>query len=368
LETQLTALDFFAGSGLVTYALKPHFKVIWANDISSDKANVYKQNHGEDYFVLDDISNIKGKDLPMANLSWASFPCQDLSLAGNGDGIFGERSGLVWQWLRIIDEMQKIPDVLVAENVEGLVSSLKGNNYISLHNALVSRGYNVGAVLLNANKWVPQSRPRVFVIAAKNDIDIPQELISTEANWAHSKSIRSIASLVDNWVWWQIPKPEKRESHLKDIVEWNASTNDQKKTEYLLSLLSEKHKQHLNSYKDIVATGYKRTRHSVQRLELRFDGIAGCLRTPKGGSSKQTLVIKRDGHISTRLLTARETARLMGAPNTYWLPENYNETYMAMGDAVVVPVVNCLAEHILAPLILKARKQNNRKEGVVNVA
>ena len=108
-------------------------------------------------------------------------------------------------------------------------------------------------------------------------------------------------------------------------------------------------------------TGYKRTRHGQQRLELRFDGIAGCLRTPKGGSSRQVLVLKRNGEIHSRLLTARETARLMGAPEDYWLPEKYNDAYMAMGDAVAVPAVHYLAEHLLFPLSVQAKFQRMKE-------
>ena len=95
---------------------------------------------------------------------------------------------------------------------------------------------------------------------------------------------------------------------------------------------------------------YKRTRKGRQVLELRFDGIAGCLRTPEGGSSRQILVITENGDIRTRLLTVRETARLMGAPDDYKLPGSYNDGYKAMGDAVAVPVARFLAENLLAPI------------------
>ena len=75
--------EFFAGSGLVAYGLKGMFAPVWANDISDQKAAVYTANFGNQHFVLDDIKNVNGADLPYANLSWASFPCQDLSLAGS---------------------------------------------------------------------------------------------------------------------------------------------------------------------------------------------------------------------------------------------------------------------------------------------
>lgn len=93
-------LEFFAGSGLVAQGLKPYFNVAWANDICAKKAAIYTANHGDAHFHHGSIADVKGSDLPNAQLSWASFPCQDLSLAGLTAGIHAERSGLVWQWLR----------------------------------------------------------------------------------------------------------------------------------------------------------------------------------------------------------------------------------------------------------------------------
>ncbi len=155
-----------------------YFQPAWANDICAKKAAVYTANHGNDHFHLGSVSNVKGTDLPSASLAWASFPCQDLSLAGLADGIHASRSGLVWEWLRIIDEMPARPPVLVAENVAGLVSAAGGEYYRTLHQALAVRGYVVGAMLINAARWVPQSRPRIFVVAVDAEIAIPQELLS----------------------------------------------------------------------------------------------------------------------------------------------------------------------------------------------
>ena len=99
-----------------------------------------------------------------------------------------------------------------------------------------------------------------------------------------------------------------------------------------------------------VYTGYRRTRNHKQVLEVRTDGIAGCLRTPRGGSSRQIVLIAENGHLKTRLLTVREAARLMGAPDSFQLPGSYNDGYMAMGDAVAFPVAKFLSEHLLAPI------------------
>ena len=102
---RLRFLDFFAGSGLVTEALRHDFEAVWANDCSEKKAQVYQCNHRGHFFDPRSIELVSGAKLPDAEMSWASFPCQDLSLAGNLDGIRGERSGMVWEWLRVMEEM-----------------------------------------------------------------------------------------------------------------------------------------------------------------------------------------------------------------------------------------------------------------------
>lgn len=353
-NSAFTFLEFFAGSGLVAYALKKYFKAVWANDIDEKKAAVYIANHGKKHFIKADILTIKGENLPTADLSWASFPCQDLSLAGLTAGINGPRSGMVWEWLRILDEMPQMPPLLVAENVEGLVSADGGNHYKVLHEALRSRGYKIGAVMLDAALWVPQSRPRIFVIAIKKGIEVPSELTSDGPTWMHTKSIIKVANNVSDWVWWNMPEPPSRKRSLQDIVEWNAPCDDNVVGHRNISLIEQKHMDRFINNRVLAAPGYKRTRNGKQVLELRFDGIAGCLRTPKGGSSRQYLVLNINGEIKTRLLTIRETARLMGAPESYKLPGSYNDGYKAMGDAVAVPVVRYLAKHLLSQLALVA--------------
>lgn len=347
-------LEFFAGSGLVAQGFKGIFKPLWANDICEKKEAVYTANHGGKHFFLGSIEHVKGEDLPGAPLAWASFPCQDLSLAGLVEGIHAKRSGLVWEWLRVIDEMPKRPTVLVAENVAGLVSLDGGLHYRTLHNALVERGYRVGAMLINAEHWVPQSRPRVFVVAVDEKSVLPLSLTTPGHNWLHPEVVRRAACDLPGWVWWSMPQPPVRRQLLADIVDWNAETQDSMAQQRNISLISPRHASILDSLPAdmaLAAPGYKRTRNGKQVLELRFDNVAGCLRTPGGGSSRQLLVLRQNGNLTCRLLTVRETARLMGAPETYKIPGSYNDGYKAMGDGVAAPVAKWLAQYLLLPLL-----------------
>jgi DNA (cytosine-5)-methyltransferase 1 len=102
----------------------------------------------------------------------------------------------------------------------------------------------------------------------------------------------------------------------------------------------------------IIGFGYRRTRQDKQRLEIRFDGIAGCLRTAAGGSSKQIVVEVIGERLRTRLLSPREAARLQGLPDEYFLPDDYNDAYDVVGDGLCVPVVRFLGNKLLTRLAL----------------
>jgi len=341
-----TMHEFFAGSGLVAYGLKEMFRPVWANDICPKKAAVYEANFISNHLVLDDIKNISGDRLPYAHLSWASFPCQDLSLAGSLGGIDAERSGLVWEWLRVLQEMPEKPALLLIENVAGLLSTNSGANYTKLHYALLGLGYRSGAILIDATLFVPQSRPRVFVIAVRQGIPIPAELCDSEPNWLHNKAASALGRTLPHWIWWRTDKPPKRKKSLVDVIDFNLPYDK----DHVLKLIPPRHQEKLDKSDEIIATGYRRIRHGKQCLELRFDGVAGCLRTPEGGSSKQFLIVKKDGEFHARLLSPREAARLMGAPDSYILPGTYNDGYKAMGDAVALPVASFVGKSFLTKL------------------
>lgn len=360
-----TALDFFAGSGLVRSGLAPEFETLWANDNSSKKQAVYVANHPPDEFHLGDIEDVRGRDLPAADLAWASFPCQDLSLAGNLTGMkAGTRSGLFWEWVRVLEELAqhgKRPPVLVAENVVGFVVAHGGKHFEQAYYALRNLGYRVGAVVIDAQRFVPQSRRRAFVIAVSEDIALDGLSQKLPSEPFHPSGLIRTSYIVNDpeWVWWSLPNPIRRTTTFSDYCERDAACDPPSKTSELRAMLSPLNKKKLDSAVRLgthfAGTGYRRTRPDergakVQRLEIRFDGLAGCLRTPNGGSSRQTVMLVEGGAVRSRLMTVRECARLMGAPDTYKLQGSYNDCYRAMGDAVVVPVTRWLTRHLLSPL------------------
>jgi DNA (cytosine-5)-methyltransferase 1 len=365
-----TALDFFAGSGLVRLGLAPEFETLWANDNCAKKRATYIANHPHDEFLLADIQNVKGRDVPAVDLAWASFPCQDLSLAGNLSGMKrGTRSGLFWDWIRILKEMQqhgKKPPILVAENVVGFVVADQGKHFKQAYDALRDLGYRLGAVVVDADAFVPQSRRRAFIVAVTENIPLSGLIQQLPSGAFHPQNLVRTSFVVDDpeWIWWSLPFPEGHRPTFGDLCERDAPCDPPSKTNELCAMLSPLNKRKLDAAKQaktfFAGTAYRRTRpdekgNKVQRLEIRFDGTAGCLRTPNGGSSRQTVIIVDRGAVRSRLMTVRECARLMGAPDSYELRGSYNDAYRAMGDAVAVPVTRWLTRHLLAPLADRAR-------------
>lgn len=355
--------DFFAGAGMATLGLSSRWECLWANDIDKRKADIYRGRFGGNHFVRADVASISAAGLPgPAHLAWASFPCQDLSLAGWQRGLSAERSGAFWPFWRIMYDLLQAgrrPPIIVIENVVGL---LYGESFTGLCEALAALDMQFGALVVDARRFLPQSRPRVFVVAVDLGWNVSGFEDSTPAKiWSPQCLTRAKDSLPsdlkDLWRWWKLPVPKGEVKSLNRIIEENPVSVDwhtPAETESLLAMMDVRNRSKVD--RAVRAGGehfgflYKRMRQGVQRAEVRFDGVSGCLRTPKGGSSRQTVLIVANGRVRSRLLSPREAARLMGVPDDFELPETYNDAYRAMGDGVAVPVVSWLSENLLFPL------------------
>ena len=369
--------EFFAGGGMARAGFGARWSCLFANDIDSKKASVYSRNWGRSELRVADISALIATELPgHADMAWASFPCQDLSLAGSGAGLRGKRSGTFWPFwslIQALSEERRAPAIVVLENVCGALTSHGGQDFAVIGEAIAGEGYRFGALVIDAVRFVPQSRPRLFIVAVSEKGPIPASLISLapDRQWHTPALIRAYEGLSEsvrrNWLWWRLAPPAVRNTVFSDLIEeeprgvpWHTAAE----TEKLLNMMSpvnlEKVVAARRTGRRMIGTIYKRTRRDengvrTQRAEVRFDNIAGCLRTPAGGSSRQTVMVVEPNGVRSRLLSPREAARLMGLPDEYKLPKNYNQAYHLAGDGVVVPVVRHLAEHILEP-VLNAHK------------
>ena len=374
--------EFFAGGGMARAGLGEGWRCLYANEINEKKAASYEKNWGADELQIGDVSAVATDDLPeTAKLVWASFPCQDLSLAGSGSGLEGERSGTFWPFWRLMEALraeERTPTVVVLENVCGALTSHNGRDFKAIGRAISDTGYRFGTVVIDAAHFVPQSRPRLFIVAVQGHIDLPDAVTLDRPDelWHSGALVGAYEKLPkqyrDSWVWWSMPKPAARNTGLADLIEEEpvgVKWHTRSETRYLLSLMTDVNRKKVTAAKKagrrMVGAIYRRTRPDgnggrTQRAEIRFDNIAGCLRTPVGGSSRQTIMIVDGTEVRSRLLSPREASRLMGLSDDYKLPEKYNDAYYLAGDGLVVPVVRYLAANLLEP-VLAAGGSNKRE-------
>ena len=368
MSAPFTYYEFFAGGGMARAGLGEAWGCLFANDFDPVKTRAYRANWGADHLREGDVHALTPADLPgQADLAWASSPCQDFSLAGLRRGLEGTRSSAFWGFWRLMQGLAaegRAPRAVVVENVAGLTTSHGGRDFTALCQALADAGYRFGALEVDAAAFLPQSRPRLFVIATREPVS--PALLAPAVGPAHGRRVREAhARLPDalkaRWLAWRPPGAARRNARVADLLEdeaavrWHAPAL----TERLLGQLSPLQRERLALERAAggrrVGLAFRRTRIEdgvrVQRAEVRFDGLAGCLRTPGGGSSRQ-FVIEVDGaRTRSRPLSAREGARLMGLPDHYVLPAAETAALKVVGDGVVVPVVRALAEQVLEPIL-----------------
>ncbi|MBS1687051.1 MAG: DNA (cytosine-5-)-methyltransferase [Bacteroidetes bacterium] len=361
-----TVAEFFAGIGLMRIGLeKAGWQTIFANDIALTKQKLYRNHFSEErsHFLLEDIHNLKGSDIPTVKLATASFPCTDLSLAGKRAGLKGKHSSAFWGFVNILKDMrERKPPLILLENVAGFLTSNEGKDFNDALAALNQLGYAVDTFIIDASHFIPQSRVRLFIVGKlTNEPNFKIRHYMPESELRPKKLIDFISNHPN--IHWDIngslPLLPNHMESLHSIIE-RVSPNSplwfsKERTEYLLNQTFERHLQRVFELRDknsyTYLTAFRRVRNGKSMAEIRFDGIAGCLRTPKGGSARQILLQVGKGQINVRLLTPRECAKLMGADD-FKISGTSNEALFGFGDAVCVPVITWIAENYLNQLLL----------------
>lgn len=369
--------EFFAGIGLIHKALSPSWKCIYANDIDPKKEQMYKDEFGPaDYFHLGNIwdtntvlAHIKGKPF----LATASFPCTDLSLAGNNHGFEGKESSSLFGFLKVINSLGiRKPRLILLENVTGFLNSHNGKDFEKAVLALAQEGYWIDALVLDAKYFVPQSRPRVFVIgihkSIKSDLFVRRskddlvngkwiKLVCSSESLRSSRLIKLMEKidLPTGWFTMHLPQPSITKYSLLNIIDTGEQQDwwDSENLNKHYKMLSPLHKKHVDILiKDNVlhvGTAFRRKRNGQIRNEVRFDNLAGCLRTPRGGSAKQIVVVAGKETLRMRWMSPIEYARLQGAED-FNIKVGTRQALFGFGDAVCVPVIKWLDINILTPI------------------
>lgn len=373
--------EFFAGIGLVRLALEESgWTLAFANDIDPDKREMY-DGHFKDaaeHFDTTDIHLLSTDRIPTVELATASFPCTDLSLAGGRLGFKGRHSSTFWGFMRVIEGMkERKPPLILIENVFGFLTSHGGSDFSSAMKSLNDLGYYVDPFILDAKWFVPQSRVRLFIVACNQDL--PQYSTTRTASHIRPAQLTDFIQKHPDIQWRlfdPLTPPVNSSIKLKNIIENLDSDHpawwSKERAEYLYNQMSDRHKaiadrmieKHTWSYGTVFRRVRKQSDGSKRSMaELRTDGIAGCLRTPRGGSGRQILFKGGYGRFAARLLTPRECARLMGADDFEIVTPN-NQALFGFGDAVCVPAVKWIADHYLNPALAEIKKSSSMRKAI----
>lgn len=369
-------VEFFAGIGLVAKGLEPSgWRCTYANDIDPKKKNLYDHNFTSHECDLRDIWDVDAI-LPRVGsplLATASFPCTDLSLAGHGRGFGGKHSSAFFGFVQILDRLGTArPPLIMVENVVGFLTARGGSDFAIAARALADQGYYLDVFILDARLFVPQSRPRVFIIGFQEAVTsdrIARQSSSyrLEDPWYTSLRLSSALrppklvtqmmsiSLSTGWACSQMTTPTASVASLDTLIDQDGHQKwwDEPMVSKHYQSMSDRHKAYVDdamaSGRREVGTGYRRKRNGTTRLEVRFDGIAGCLRTPRGGSARQIVVYINRGELRMRWMSAIEYARLQGIGD-FMLLENEREMLFGFGDAVCVPAISWIDTCVLTPI------------------
>ena len=390
-----TSCEFFAGIGLVDEALRRSgWQCSYANDIDPKKRQMYEGHYGPSphyhegdvWQVGEVLSRIPGRPF----LATASFPCTDMSLAGKRRGLAGEQSGSLFGFLQVIEQLgDRRPRTLLLENVPGFLTSHDGEDFETAVHELASLGYWVDSFIIDAQWFVPQSRPRMFLVGYQSELltpplvrkstdvefgacDDPWQQAIDRADRLRPARLRAAMGSIEpatGWTTIDCGNPLRSPQSISDVIDFGDDQVwwEQTEVDRHYAMMFERHSRQVESLRahggpPLALTAFRRVREGQQRMEVRFDGIAGCLRTPRGGSAKQIILAIINGELRMRWMTPREYARLQGAGD-YALPENTIQALFGFGDAVCVPVIEWIDRHMLTPVFEAAQRQAIAKRG-----
>ena len=183
-DTERTFIELFAGGGMARAGLGPGWRCLLANDLCEAKADSYRANWPSDELVVGDVKMLRADRINVRpDLVWMSSPCQDVSNAGPRSGLDGGRSGTVWAGLDLVRQLAFAghpPRLVALENVLGMAGSKDGGDLAAVTTALADAGYWCGAVAFDAKMVVPQSRPRLVLMAGADDVARPNQLSESQ--------------------------------------------------------------------------------------------------------------------------------------------------------------------------------------------
>jgi len=334
-DPAFTFIDLFAGIGGLRRGFEPlGGRCIFTSEWDTYAQKTYLANYRCDHDIAGDITKVKASEIPKHDLLLAGFPCQPFSIAGvskknalnRPHGFRCDTQGtLFFDVARIIEHQR--PKAFLLENVKNLVNHDRGATFETIHRTLTKElGYQVHWKVIDAKSWVPQHRERIFIVGfrEKNDFTLDDLFISDPFRGPKLGSILHPQNGSE-----PVEKP------------FTEGSEGRVSSKYTLS-------SHLWGYLKEYAAKHRAKGNGFGFGLFGPDDIARTLsaRYYKDGSE----ILIRQGRRNPRRLTPRECARLMGfdrpGESRFVIPVSDTRAYKQFGNAVVVPVVEAVANHM----------------------
>jgi len=291
---------------------------------------------------LEDVHEVTTRIAPAIDLICGGFPCQDVSVAGKRKGLAGERSGLWFEFRRIIDELK--PGWVVIENVPGLLSSNGGRDMGTIVGNLAEFGYWWAYRVLDAQYYgVPQRRRRVFIVASLGT-GSPQEVLFEPESSP-----------------WDTPPRRETRSHIAAATQHGFNNFGIKNIAGALSTSGQRIDDDTETF---IANTFNGDTGGADDNDAQGNHLVTCF-TPWDNQTKRihnpalpapTLAGSDGGggqrfpyfatQIGVRRLTPLECERLQGFPDGWTAGQSDSARYRQLGNAVAVPVAYWLGHRI----------------------
>lgn len=286
---QLTFIDFFAGIGGFHSGLEQagHRCVGWVEwDQHARKSYQAMYNLGGLYNA-EDITKIKsGKELPEADIWTFGSPCQNISLAGNRQGLKGKQSALFFEVMRLLKDRPEVskPKYLFMENVKNLLSINGGRDFAKVLIEMDKAGYDVEWQVINSSWVIPQNRERIFIIGHRRGIDTNQIFPITSKEIGKHRKYNILKDVLEEKVDAKFYLSEAKMAKLLA----NGLKEDLEKADKInvISKPANKIKRAFNSRKH----GLFGTANDV----LFDDGLATTINTMQGGDREPKVIVNAD--------------------------------------------------------------------------
>ena len=321
---ELTSAEMFSGIGGMRLGLqKSGWKTIWANEIDKYACQIYRKNFGNNELIEADIRTINPNTIPNHVLLTAGFPCQPYSCAGKRQGFQDVRGTLFYEILRVIEA--KKPTLLLLENVEGILSNDYGKTFGTILEKLGNLGYWCEWQVINSRHWVPQNRPRVFIVGHSRERNTKQVFPVTASCGLFSQANRNQ----------QASKERIRSSNIRIAGSLLASYSKTKDlTNMVASALS--HRYAKDGAENLILTSH--TKANIKQRNQTCDTTW----TLDATTSKMALVEKS----GIRRLTPTECERLQSFPDGWTGGVSDTQRYKLLGNAVTAKVIEFLGQHL----------------------